>query len=326
MKNKQFMRIGDGMHGKWMTERKYTRSRRVAVLGMWLWLLPAVALGQSSPKILVAGAPDSELAELRAAAPRATLVRVADEKAALAQVSDAHALINLCTRDLVRAGKNLRWVQVGSAGVEGYMFPELVQSNITLTNAKVIQGPEIADHAMALLLSLTRKISELVLRKSREEWPLQEYQLSSGKIPYRQRSVAVSCYCYWIRPTVGDGLGCPHLGVGGSTRLDSCLASDSRGDHRRESVPASATGPVSGKECKAKTANTGCETGAGSLEPVLPLDTSAGDRQAGHVHSLASSWVSTVLAMEVTPLRAPAATQEPASPDHHYGAGESELG
>jgi D-2-hydroxyacid dehydrogenase (NADP+) len=40
----------------------------------------------------------------------------------------------------------------------------------------VIQGPEIADHAMALLLSLTRKISELVLRKSREEWPLREYQ------------------------------------------------------------------------------------------------------------------------------------------------------
>jgi lactate dehydrogenase-like 2-hydroxyacid dehydrogenase len=56
------------------------------------------------------------------------------------------------------------------------MFPELVQSNISLTNAKVIQGPEIAEHALALLLSLTRKISELTLRKSREEWPLREFQ------------------------------------------------------------------------------------------------------------------------------------------------------
>jgi len=85
-------------------------------------------------------------------------------------------VVNLCTRELIRSGKKLRWVQVGSAGVENYMFPELVQSNITLTNAKVIQGPEIADHAMGLLLSLTRKISELVLRKSREEWPLREFQ------------------------------------------------------------------------------------------------------------------------------------------------------
>jgi phosphoglycerate dehydrogenase-like enzyme len=101
---------------------------------------------------------------------------VADQKDALAQVADADAVVNLCSRDLVRTGKKLRWVQVGSAGVENCVFPEMVQSNITLTNAKVIQGPEIADHAMALLLSLTRKISELVLRKSREDWPLREYQ------------------------------------------------------------------------------------------------------------------------------------------------------
>ena len=34
----------------------------------------------------------------------------------------------------------------------------------------------------------------------------------------------------------------------------------------------------------------------------------------------------TILAMEIATGRAPAATEEPASPDHHYGAGESELG
>jgi phosphoglycerate dehydrogenase-like enzyme len=146
------------------------------VVALGLGLLPAIVPGQSGPKILVAGVPEADLAELRKAAPRANLVRVADQKDALAQVGDADAVINLCSRDLVRTGKKLRWVQVGSAGVENCVFPEMVQSNITLTNAKVIQGPEIADHAMALLLSLTRKISELVLRKSREDWPLREYQ------------------------------------------------------------------------------------------------------------------------------------------------------
>ena len=60
------------------------RILRAAVLGVWL--LPAEALGQSGPKILVAGVPESELAEIRAVAPRANLVRVADEKAALAQI------------------------------------------------------------------------------------------------------------------------------------------------------------------------------------------------------------------------------------------------
>ena len=59
---------------------------------------------------------------------------------------------------LVADGK-LRWIQSGSAGVEGFLrFPELRESDIVLTNAKIIQGPEIADHAMALLLNFTRDL------------------------------------------------------------------------------------------------------------------------------------------------------------------------
>jgi len=67
-------------------------------------------------------------------------------------------------------------VQVGSAGVDHVRFPELIQSNITLTNCKIIQGPEIADHAFALLLSLTRGLRELIPRMPQEEWPLREFQ------------------------------------------------------------------------------------------------------------------------------------------------------
>ncbi len=49
----------------------------------------------------------------------------------------------------------MHWVQVGSSGVEGYLAaPELRESEIVLTNAKIIQGPEIADHALALLAAL----------------------------------------------------------------------------------------------------------------------------------------------------------------------------
>jgi len=61
--------------------------------------------------------------------------------------------------ELARAGGKVRWVQVASAGVEAYLAaPELRDSEIVLTNAKIIQGPEIADHAFALLLALTRDI------------------------------------------------------------------------------------------------------------------------------------------------------------------------
>ena len=57
------------------------------------------------------------------------------------------------------ADSKLRWIQSNSAGVEGFLaIPDLRDSDIVLTNAKIIQGPEIADHAFALLLNFTRNI------------------------------------------------------------------------------------------------------------------------------------------------------------------------
>ena len=59
---------------------------------------------------------------------------------------------------LVADGK-LRWIQSNSAGVEGFLgFPQLRGSDVVLTNAKIIQGPEIADHALGLLLNFTRNL------------------------------------------------------------------------------------------------------------------------------------------------------------------------
>ena len=55
--------------------------------------------------------------------------------------------------------------------MEHVRFPELIHSDIVLTNCKIIQGPEIADHAFALLLSLTRNLNVLIAAKSKEEWP-----------------------------------------------------------------------------------------------------------------------------------------------------------
>ena len=59
--------------------------------------------------------------------------------------------------DLAKA-KSLRWVQVASAGVEGMMYPTFKDSDIILTNSRRMHGSQIAEHAFALLLSLTRRI------------------------------------------------------------------------------------------------------------------------------------------------------------------------
>lgn len=140
-----------------------------AVLGVCLVLLPLVARAQTSSKIVVARLSPTQLSELKAVAP-ANYVSVSSAEEALQQIGDADALMGILNRDLVKAGKKLRWIQVYSAGVDRYRFSELIDSDITLTNCKIIQGPEIADHAMGMLLALTRKLNEFIPLRAKQEW------------------------------------------------------------------------------------------------------------------------------------------------------------
>lgn len=125
-------------------------------------------------KIVVTDAGASEIQQIRQAAPGATIV--AGENATLTkQVADADAIIGEINPELFHAAKKLRWVQVYSAGVEHYVFPELADSDVVLTNCKILQGPNIADHAVSLLLALTRDLYLAIPDRAKEEWNRREY-------------------------------------------------------------------------------------------------------------------------------------------------------
>lgn len=119
------------------------------------------------PKVVITGLSPAQVEEIRNAVPEVEIV-VANRKELAEKVGEAVALVGAGSRDLIRAGKKLRWVQVFDAGIEEYNFPELVNSDIVLTNTKIIQAPEVADHAMALLLALTRNLHRVL--RSRDMW------------------------------------------------------------------------------------------------------------------------------------------------------------
>jgi phosphoglycerate dehydrogenase-like enzyme len=86
------------------------------------------------------------------------------------EVVDADAVLGGLDAAGFRAATRLKWVQTYSAGVERQLFPEFRSSDVTLTNGKIIQGPEIADHAMALLLALTRSLYQTIPGRTSEKW------------------------------------------------------------------------------------------------------------------------------------------------------------
>jgi len=145
-------------------------------------LLVTGLLAAQSKKVVVTGLRAEAVEELKAAAPGLTLVMAEGERLA-AEVADADAILGTISPRLLAAGKKLRWVQIYSAGVERYLSPELRANPIVVTNCKIIQGPNIADHAMALLLALTRGLYRTLPAQKTEEWTRGQHRLIelSGK-------------------------------------------------------------------------------------------------------------------------------------------------
>jgi phosphoglycerate dehydrogenase-like enzyme len=118
---------------------------------------------------------------LAGAAPGVELLVAADEAAARRLIPEADALYGNLTPELLAAARALRWVQTPMAGLERYMFPALVESQITLTNARGIYSDVIADHVFAYVLAFARDLPRL-LRAQRERRWLPEGQVGAFQI------------------------------------------------------------------------------------------------------------------------------------------------
>jgi phosphoglycerate dehydrogenase-like enzyme len=139
-----------------------------------LLLIGVCALSAQTKKILVdREEEDVMVRDLQSVSPKAKIVAV-NKANVMKEIGDADAFIGNVTPAEVRAGKTLKWVQVMSAGVENVLFmsggSDLRDSNIVLTNNKIVQGPEIADHAMAMLLMLSRDLRKYIADDQQENW------------------------------------------------------------------------------------------------------------------------------------------------------------
>ena len=89
------------------------------------------------------------------------------------RIVNCHAVIGWSLpASALRAAPNLRWVHSYSGGVDAFIrIPELRDNpNIVLTNMKIQKGPEVADHAMALLLALTRNLPQFIRNMKDKKW------------------------------------------------------------------------------------------------------------------------------------------------------------
>jgi phosphoglycerate dehydrogenase-like enzyme len=72
-----------------------------------------------------------------------------------------------------RAAKSLRWVYCITAAVDQFLYPELISSEIAISNAGSVHGPVVAEHAMAMLLALAKRLPSAVRYQQRRKWAME---------------------------------------------------------------------------------------------------------------------------------------------------------
>jgi phosphoglycerate dehydrogenase-like enzyme len=108
---------------------------------------------------------------LRRNFPQLNVVRLSDYRRVDAEISDAEVAITWSVRpQQIAAAKKLRWIHSPAAAVHQLIFPELVNSEIVLTNAREVHGPVVAEHVIALIFALAKKIPGSVRLQEKHVW------------------------------------------------------------------------------------------------------------------------------------------------------------
>jgi phosphoglycerate dehydrogenase-like enzyme len=72
------------------------------------------------------------------------------------------------------SARNLRWIHSPSAAVHQLLFPEVIDSDIVLTNGRDVNGPVVAEHVMAVILAMAKNLPQAMKFQARHVWGQEE--------------------------------------------------------------------------------------------------------------------------------------------------------
>jgi phosphoglycerate dehydrogenase-like enzyme len=143
--------------------------------------------GRPRPTVVVMGATAEEpppgideaatMADVSFAASVSALAEaIADTDAVFAW----HSIRELLPEVWPKAGR-LRWIQSASDGVDWLLFPELVESDVVVTNARGIFDRAIAEYVVGLMLAFAKDLLGVVEGHRQREWRHRPTELLAGK-------------------------------------------------------------------------------------------------------------------------------------------------
>jgi phosphoglycerate dehydrogenase-like enzyme len=103
--------------------------------------------------------------------PQINVVQLPDYKRVNEEIIDAEIAVTWSVRpEQIKAANQLVWIHSPAAAVHQFMFPEMIASDIVLTNAREVHGPVVAEHVIAQIFALAKKIPDAVCLQQKHDW------------------------------------------------------------------------------------------------------------------------------------------------------------
>ena len=103
--------------------------------------------------------------------PGLEFVFVSSEEDQAREIKDADVLMGTPTRDVFLAADHLRWMHCPGTGIDQISkIPEIVDSDVVLTNARGPHAAPMADHVMSMCLAFSHRIHEMMADQRARRW------------------------------------------------------------------------------------------------------------------------------------------------------------
>jgi len=106
-----------------------------------------------------------------------------DEKELLNLIKDADILLaGSLSQEMFHAAEKLKWIQSVGAGVDRYLFPEVVKSHVIVTSASGVHPIPISEHVIAMMLCFCLKLHFFIRSQIERKWERYEGRFGEEQI------------------------------------------------------------------------------------------------------------------------------------------------
>ena len=113
---------------------------------------------------------DEQMAQIRSAVPGSVCQYFAKQADLEENVEEADVIAGRVTPAGLARARRLKWVQSWAAGPDEALFPEMVESPVTLTSCKGNGAIPLAEHAMLLMMMLNRDAMRWIRAQAEHRW------------------------------------------------------------------------------------------------------------------------------------------------------------